>query len=654
MCGIAGVYHFKNSQRVEESTLTAMRDTLVHRGPDDAGNYLSPDRKVGLGARRLKILDLTPTGHMPMGASRPNSKFQIPNSKGDVWITYNGEIYNFRDLREELQKLGHSFRSTGDTEVILHAYLAWGTDFVKRLNGMFAFVIWDEEKRMLLAARDHMGIKPFYYAVEKGSFYFGSEIKAILAHPDIKRELNEEGVSHYLTFSSTPAPFTLFRGIKKLPAGHLLTISPDGVLTEREYWNPARNASRSDAGEPATESEYLEEVRALLKDSIRRQMVSDVPFGCFLSGGIDSSVNAALMSEALGRPVETFSVASKGFAHTSEFSYSREVAKRLGARTHEILIDENHLEAYLPHHAYHFDDPNGDHVSIPLYWLAKLARENGVIVVQIGEGSDELFAGYRTYVDAVALYERWWRWLSRLPSPLRKGAFSASTLLRNSRFDFHREYLRRLAANQEPFWGLAVAWSDLQKNELMTPAFKSRIADRSSYEVVEGWYQDLERISSREEFLSRLTYVELKHRLPEFLLARADRMTMAHSVEGRVPFLDTRLVELALHVPAAIKIKGGEPKYLLKRAVEGIIPREIIRRKKQGFWTPMSAWLRPGTKTADMLLSAIRSSELRAEGLLNYEYVEKMAAAHRAHDAASAFRLWNLVTLSLWYDRWFS
>ncbi len=639
MCGITGIYHFKNSKSVDERTLIAMRDTLVHRGPDDAGVYLSPDRKVGLGTRRLKIIDLSPAGHMPM-----------TDAKERAWITYNGEVYNFQELKKELETLGYSFRSKGDTEVILNAYLAWGPAFVKRLNGMFAFVIWDEKRKTLLAARDHMGIKPFYYCVEGGSLYFGSEIKAILAHPDIKRELNEEGVSHFLTFSASPAPHTLFRDIKKLTAGHMLIVSPEGTINETEYWNPSTNSGQT----PKTEGEYIDEVRSLLRDSIRRQMVSDVPFGCFLSGGIDSSTNASIMSEVLGRPVETFSVASKGFQNLSEFRYSREVAKRLGARTHEILIDEKHLEEYLPHHAYHFDDPNGDHVSIPLYWLSKLARENGVIVVQIGEGADELFTGYGQYVQAVRLYERWWRWLEKLPALVRKGVFSASVLLHHPRFDFQREYLRRLAEHQEPFWGLAIAWSDFQKQKLITPDFAKLLNNRSSYEVIDGWYREMEKAPSRQEFLARLTYTELKHRLPELLLARADRMTMAHSVEGRVPFLDTRLVELAFDIPTSLKIRGGESKYILKKAVEGIIPSEIIWRKKQGFWTPMAHWFTPGTKTSKALLSIILSSKLRNQKMLDYGYVETMAQSHHAGDASSAFRLWNLVTLSLWYDRWFA
>ncbi|MBI2278876.1 MAG: asparagine synthase (glutamine-hydrolyzing) [Candidatus Brennerbacteria bacterium] len=618
MCGIAGVYHYKNSKTADERTLVAMRDTLVHRGPDDAGIYLSPDRKVGLGTRRLKIIDLSPAGHMPM-----------TDASGRAWITYNGEIYNFQDLREELKTLGYSFKSKGDTEVILNAYLAWGPDFVKRLNGMFAFVIWDKKRELLFAVRDHMGIKPFYYALQNGSFYFGSEIKAILAHPDVPRELDEETLSHYLTFSSTPAPRTLFRGIRKLTAGHSLTITKDGAVNEIEYWNPARNASRRDAGGPSTEAEYIEEVRFFLRDSIRRQMVSDVPFGCFLSGGIDSSTNAKLMSEALGHPVETFSVGYRDFPTMNEFAHSRETAKSLGIVPHELLLGESHFADFLERYAHHFDDPNGDPASFPIFWLSKFTRDSGVTVVQIGEGSDELFAGYEVYLRALRAQERW-GWLKHVRGIANLGlAFLAEGP--------RKEFARRMIAGGRPFWGLATAFGDRGK----------------SSDIVESWYRELENRDARADLLKQMTYVELKHRLPEFLLARAERMTMAHSVEGRVPFLDTRLVELAFNTPQDIKLKGGTTKYVLKKAVEGIIPRETIARKKRGFGTPISEWLRTESPLSKQMENMVMASKLKNTGLLDYEQARNLFRIHRSGKPDQSFKLWNLITLSLWYDRWF-
>lgn len=637
MCAITGVFHFNNSSRVRECDLVKMRDTMIHRGPDDGGIYLSRDERVGLGSRRLSIIDLSSAGHMPMTTMR-----------GGSWIVFNGEVYNFAELRAELQKKGHRFHSHTDTEVILASYQEYGHDCVRRFNGMFAFAIWDETTQTLFAARDHIGIKPFYYAVHNGTFYFASEPKAILAHPDFPKELDEQAVSHYLTFSSSPAPHTLFQGIRKLPPAHFLTLSCNGMLTLQEYWTPVVSHYRNQS-----EDFYIEEIRRLLRASIKAQMVSDVPFGCFLSGGIDSSTNAALMSEALGKPVETFSVGSKQFEKYNEFYYSRLIAQQLGARTHEILIDDSHMEEFLARFPFFADDLNGDQVCLPLFWLSKFTRDNGVTVIQIGEGSDELFAGYRTYTLATSLYYGWWRWLEKLPPLFLRGVFSASHMFSHPRFEFHKEYLRRLAYHQEPFWGSAIAFSDYQKDHLLAPSFRSRIRFEESYETIEAFYTTLRGLDSQADFLTHLTYLEIKHRLPELLLMRADRMTMAHSLEARVPFLDHRLVELALQIPSSLKLKQGTEKYILKKAVEGIIPPELIWRKKQGFATSMSEWLRPSSPLSSLLLDRIRHSKLRARGILNYDYVERLIRAHQHQGVEHNFRIWNLVTLSLWYDYWF-
>lgn len=650
MCGISGIYHIRSSKTVGERELTAMRDTLIHRGPDSGANYISPDKKVGLSQRRLAIIDLSEEAACPMA-----------NEDGTVWITFNGEIYNFKPLREELLQRGHRLKTKGDTEAILHGYEEWGERVVEKLNGMFAFAIWDERKRTFFAARDHMGIKPFYYAFQDGTFYFGSEIKAILAHPDFKKELNEQGVSHYLTFSAAPAPHTLFRDVRKLPAAHCLVIQADGSFAQKEYWNPSTGSTSSpqaNSGQaPLAENEYIEEVRRLLTDSIRMQMVSDVPFGCFLSGGIDSSVNATLMSEALGHPVETFSVGYKDFEEKNEFKYSRMVAASLGAKNHELLLDESHMRAFLPQYAEFADDPNGDQVCFPLFWLSKLTHDAGVTVIQIGEGSDEIFSGYGTYVRALNLYKSWNRF-KHLPRGLKTALYKMGGFapLRHARFDFGKEYLQRFGMGQEPFWGLAVAFGDYAKTGLLTDAFKRRLAG-SSYDIIRGYYDELARLDARADQLQKMTYVEIKNRLPELLLARADKMAMAHSLEGRVPFLDKRLVELAFAMPTNVKIKNGEPKYILKKAAAGIIPKdiqkEIIWRKKQGFSNPIGEWLKPEHAIARELTDTIFNSKLRERGLLNYDYIRRIVHAHQHQGVESNFRIWNLITLSLWYDHWF-
>lgn len=634
MCGITGIYKFSGGE-VKEPDLTRMRDTLAHRGPDGAANYISPDHRTGLAQRRLAIIDLRPEAGCPM-----------PNEDHSIWITFNGEIYNFEELRADLSAKGHTFRSHGDTETILHGYEEYGADIVRRLNGMFAFVIWDEKKQTLFAARDHVGIKPFYYAVQNGTFYFGSEIKAILAHPDFKKELNEPMIGQYLVFSAMPAPFTLFRDVQKLPAAHALTLDAAGTLKIWEYWNPLRPVHPVPQGKP--EAFYVEATRNLLKDSIRRQMVSDVPFGCFLSGGIDSSLNASLMSQALGKPVETFSIGTVNSEKYNEFEYSRLMAEQLGAKTHERVVMHQALLDFLPQFAKFADDPVGDQTCFLVYYLAELVRQSGVTVVQTGEGGDELFAGYGTYRKAMELYPAW-KQLSVLPGGARRFLAKMAESLPIS--DFGKEYAARFGRGQEPFWGHAIAFSPTQKLELLAPRLRNDPRWFASYAVIGRYYADVAEYAPNTDFLNRIAYLELKMRLADFLLMRVDKMAMAHSIEARVPFLDYRLVELALHIPQSFKIKNGELKHILKKAAAGSVPNKIILRKKQGFGAPVEEWLRE-PKTARPLLAVILNSTLLKRDVLNRDYILSLAARHAAGENHT-FRLMNLLSLAVWHDAWF-
>ncbi|OGG36729.1 asparagine synthase (glutamine-hydrolyzing) [Candidatus Jorgensenbacteria bacterium GWA1_54_12] len=614
MCGIAGLYRFADSRPVRREDVDAMRDTLMYRGPDAAGTYMSPDGRVGLGSRRLKIIDLSEAGAQPM-------------TSGALHIVYNGEIYNFKELRAEFEKKGHRFASQSDTEVILAAYEEYGTECVKRFNGMFAFVIWDDVKKLLFAARDHVGIKPFYYAVQNGSFYFGSEIKAILAHPAFQKRFAKENASYYLTFASLPAPHTLFEDVHKLPAGHTLIIEEGKAPVIAPYWSPLDGEYQKDA----SEEQYAEEVLKILTDSIRGQMVSDVPFGCFLSGGIDSSVNAALMSRALGAPVETFSVAAAGYGEKyDELRYARQVADTLGSHRHELVVGHEALMRFLPVYANHFDDPNGDPITFLVYYLSELIKKSGVTVAQVGEGADELFVGYEATLRATRLYERVWRHAARLPEFLKR---LPHMLLKN-------EYARRFAQGEEPYWGHAIAFTPTDKELLLTPAYRKTLAPGHEYAVLAPFYKEAD--AHGLDALARMSYVDIKHRIPEFLLQRVDRMAMAHSVEARVPFLDKRLVELAFRIPERVKVKDGELKHVLKRAVQGIVPDEILRRKKQGFGAPFPEWLAK-PETAAPLLKTIENSGLREEGILNGDRVRKLRRP---------FEIWTVLTLSLWHDRW--
>ncbi len=617
MCGIAGIYDTTGKHPVREADLTRMRNTLSYRGPDGAGNYISPDGRVGLGHRRLAIIDLSEAGAQPM------TYRGLGASDHGLTITFNGEVYNFKELRVQLEKKGHAFKSQSDTEVILAAYAEWGAECVKRFNGMFSFAIWDEERKELFVARDHVGIKPFYYSFENGVLLFGSEIKAILAHPLCKKNLNEEAIPLYLTFGCLPAPHTLFQGIKKLPAAHSLTIDADGKITIQEYWHPLSGKDQRSKIKDQNEQEefFISETRRILEDSIRMQMVSDVPFGCFLSGGIDSSTNAALMSRALGTPVQTFSIGVKDFSEKyNEFEYSRRTAELLGARRHETIAGREDLLAFLPGFAEHADDPQADFISFLVYCLSRLTRDSGVIVAQVGEGADELFAGYPQYPAFLSAYHAYRRFspLSRLALP-----FLASN-----------RYAGRLTKGQEPYWGLAVAFDNL-----------------TSCDLVNNLYGEIDRVAPESDILTRATYIDLKIRLPEFLLARVDKMAMAHSIETRVPFLDHRLVELAFQIPEDLKLKNGITKYILKKAVRGIIPDEIIDRKKQGFGAPVKEWLKNPAFSKEFT-DIIFNSKMRERNFFNYDEARKLVAEHQSGKRDNTFRIWTLLTLSLWYDRW--
>jgi asparagine synthase (glutamine-hydrolysing) len=616
-----------------------MRDSLSHRGPDGKGTYISEDRKVGLGHRRLSILDLTQAGAQPM-----------TDKNNEVEITYNGEVYNFKEIKKELKEKGYEFSSETDTEVIINSYKEWGVDCVKKFNGMFAFAIWDKKLNQLFVARDHIGIKPFYYAINNGSFIFGSEIKSILKNPNIKKELASENISYYLTFASLPAPFTLFKNIKKLPSAHWMIINKDGTKI-KEYWNPLKDSNYS---KNESEEYYIKEIKNILNDSIEKQMVSDVPFGCFLSGGIDSSTNAALMTKALGEPVETFTIAAKGYGEKyDELQYARKIVDMIGAKSHEITVNHNDLIKFLPKYAKHFDDPNGDQIDFLIYYISKLIRESGVIVAQVGEGSDEIFAGYDTTLKAKKLYEKIWKYAEKLPNFIKKIPYGILKLFNFSKLNFAKEYARKLANNEEPYWGHAIAFSPTDKRKLLTKDYKKSLEKNHEYKVVEKFYKKVEETDSKASFLEKMMYLELKIRLSELLLMRVDKMAMAHSIETRVPFLDKRLVELAIKIPDEMKLKNNETKYMLKKSVEGIIPDEIIYRKKQGFGAPMSEWLK-NSETAKQLTDIIFNSKLKEENIINYDYVRKLIKDHQKGLVDNNFKIWNLMSLSLWYDKWFS
>ncbi|MBI4022811.1 asparagine synthase (glutamine-hydrolyzing) [Candidatus Berkelbacteria bacterium] len=642
MCGITGVVQLRRSrERVDPALLSCMRDTMTHRGPDDDGLYLNERKTVGLGFRRLSIVDLSPAGHQPMS-----------NEDGTVWIVFNGEIYNHRDLRPELERRGHRYRSQSDTETILHAYEEYGLDCLDRLHGMFAFAIWDERKQQLFFARDRLGKKPFYYTTTGDTFRFASEIKAILADPRVRRDVNEEALYHYLSFLVTPAPQTLFAGISKLPAGWAGTLDQKtGKLTTWQYWDAIVQRPEHWRRDYFDEGWLIEQIRRHLSDSVQRRMMSDVPIGVFLSGGIDSSTNVHYFKEFATGPVKTFCVGFEDHQQYNEFEYARLVAKRYGTEHHEILINQHDCAAYLPKMVQSQDEPISDPVNIPLYFVSKLIRDSGVIVAQVGEGSDELFSGYSGYLQIANLYLDRWRYLQQIPALLRQ------LLYRGGRWWFGRrgtdlgiEYLRRLAHDEPIFWGGAVTFTEWDKARLIDPAFRARLTTRSSLEVIQPYYDAIAQQKPESDFLERMIYVELKLRLAELLLMRVDKITASVSIESRTPFLDHQLVELAMNIPWQMKIKGRTPKYILKKAVEGLIPHEIIYRKKMGFGAPIREWFLK--ELGETLEETLLTSGIRERGYFDYDHVRELIDRHRSGRGDTSFQLWTLFNLSLWYDHW--
>ncbi|PWT90225.1 MAG: asparagine synthase (glutamine-hydrolyzing) [Blastocatellia bacterium] len=638
MCGICGVWEYgANEGRVEASLLARMRDEMTHRGPDDFGELMFDNARGGFGFRRLSIIDLSAAGHQPMHGCDDRT-----------WLVFNGEIYNHAVLRKDLEERGHRYASRTDSETIIHLYEERGLDFVNDIEGDYAIALWDKTRERLVLARDRIGVKPLYYYHKDGRFIFASEIKAILQHPEVTPDIDERALYHYLTFLTTPAPSTLFRDIQKLPAGHMLTLTSDGTLNVKQYWDalpPLAPTGKSD-------EEHQQEILRLLRDSIRKRMMSDVPFGVFLSGGVDSSANVALMSELMNRPVQTFTVGFSDAEYLNELDSARRIAKQFQTNHHEVMISEKEMQQFLPDLVFHQDEPIADPVCVPLYYVSKLARDSGTIVVQVGEGSDEIFSGYDNYVRHLRIYENFWRHAEQLPVGLRRAVsgLSRPALQATGRKPMAVELLRRLGADEPLFWGGVVVYDEISKARVISPSLRERLKGLSSLQVVESYLQHIERERPDSEFLARMTYLELKLRLPELLLMRVDKITMATSVEARVPFLDHHLVEYAMGLPRSLKVEGTSGKQILKRSLEQILPCDLLYERKRGFGAPVREWFREGL--GSWFDDHLMNSSLRRRDLLDYNFVGRLLAEHRSQKKDWGFHLWALLNLSLWYERW--
>ncbi len=639
MCGIVGIWEYgKTEGGVKLPLLEAMRDTMVHRGPDDKGAQLFDNSRGGFGFRRLSIIDLSAAGNQPMRGCEDR----------DVLLVFNGEIYNHAAVRSGLEKRAHKYHSKTDTETIIHLYEECGREMVNEIEGDFGIAIWDGENEHLSLYRDRMGVKPLYYTIQNGRIIFASEIKAILEHPEVERDVDERALLDYLTFLATPAPQTLFKGIQKLPAGHRLVINRGGEVRVDQYWDalpPPDVAER-------TEEEHQDEILRLLRSSIKKRMMSDVPFGVFLSGGVDSSANVALMSELMDRPVDTFTVGFKDHDYLNELDSARRIADRYKTNHHEVIIGDGEFDSFLPDLVFHQDEPIGDPVCVPLYYVSKLAKDSGTTVVQVGEGADEIFSGYAHYVQNLRLYEKFWRHGERAPAIVRKAtARSAQAAFRAmGRGRFVAELARRFEKGEPMFWGGSVVYDGMTRPSLLSERMRSSANGHSSLSTIERYLAHIALERPDSDYLARMIYLELKLRLPELLLMRVDKITMATSVEGRVPFLDHHLVEYAMGLPSELKVSGKTGKHILKRALESILPHDLLYSKKRGFGAPIREWFRTdiGRSYADGLMS----SPIWRRDYFDRAFVVKMLDEHRSERRDWSFHIWSLLNLSLWYEHW--
>jgi asparagine synthase (glutamine-hydrolysing) len=618
MCGIAGQVN-TDRRPVEARLITAMGDSLRHRGPDDHGVYVKGH--VGLAHRRLSVLDLSPAGHQPMS-----------NESGTTWIVFNGEIYNYRELRDELAPR-RAFRSRTDTEVILGLYEEHGLRCVPMLGGMFAFAIWDERAQRLVLARDRLGKKPLYYAVTDRGLVFASELKALLVGVSTPA-IDPLALHHYLTFQYVPTPLTIFQGIRKLRPGHVL-VYENGKISESAYWS----LQYTDKLSGRTEAEYLEEFRARLTDAVRQRLESDVPLGAFLSGGVDSSSVVALMSGLMAQPVKTFSIGFKEEAF-NELPYAGTVARLFKTDHHEFVVEPSAVDI-LPTLVRVYDEPYADSSAIPTYYVAQLSRQH-VTVALNGDGGDELMGGYPRYdmttFDRVAArylpngaQERLHSLLARVPPGL-PGAGLLRHRLAGMIAPFSRAYLGRIC----------YFYPD-EKERLYTPEFGETVRGHDSYDLLVRWFEEV----PASDLLDRMLGVDTRSYLPDDLLVKVDRATMAHGLEARSPLLDHRLVEFAASLPVDLKVRHGRTKYLLKTAMRGILPDRILDRDKMGFGVPIARWFRQDCR--EFLRDILLSDRCLSRGYFRPERVRQLVDAHQAAEADYGYRLYALLMLELWH-----
>jgi asparagine synthase (glutamine-hydrolysing) len=622
MCGIAGFVDSPDrAGRNPEARLDLvhrMCEVIAHRGPDDEG--LWADERATLGMRRLSIIDLS-TGYQP-----------IHNEDRTVWVVFNGEVYNYRELRRDLEARGHQFYTSSDTETIVHAYEQWGQGAIERLRGMFGLAIWDARTHTLLLARDRIGIKPLHYARVGGRLYFGSEIKSLLEAPDLPRDLDLDALDHYLSFLYTPRDGSIFRSVRKLPHGHLLTWC-DGTVQVRKYYELPTEEDYT-----GSEADAAADLRAVLTSAVRSHLVSDVPLGAFLSGGIDSSLVVGLMAEASGGHVKTFSI---GFDEPSfdELKHARRVANHFGTDHHEFVVKPDGV-AILDQLVNHFDEPFADASAIPTWYVSEMARRH-VTVVLSGDGGDELFGGYDRYVPhpRVVAFDRY------SPRAFRRvAAIAAARLPHGAR---GKNFLRHVARDDQGRYLDAIRFfSTDEKPVLLTRDVAARLCE---IDPEARLAMHFERYSALP-WPSQMMRFDAETYLPEDVLTKVDRMSMAHSIETRVPLLDNEVIEFASRLPSPLKIKSGRRKHVLKEVAARLLPREILDRRKQGFGVPLGVWFHGGLH--ELFADTLLSRESLQRGYFEPGFVRRIADEHLSGRRDHSLRLWQLVVFERWFQRY--
>lgn len=620
MCGICGVFD-RTGEPVSRERIEAMSLSMAHRGPDGSGVFM--DGALGMGHRRLSIIDLG-------GGAQP-----IGNEDGAIQVVFNGEIYNYIEIREQLIKSGHVFKTQSDTEVIVHGYEEWGDECVKRLNGIFAFALWDSRHKRLLLARDHLGVKPLYYVWVERKFLFASEIKALLQYPGCRSEVDLSALSQLFTLRYVPSPNTLFQGIKKIPPAHTLAVDSRGEILSR-YW---RTKPAPVCGH---ETELIEEYQTLLEDAVRLQMRSDVPVGLFLSSGIDSGVLLALMSQHSGKPVHTFTIGFEEGSSTNENRDARELARRFGADHSEMIVSPDDYRKYYERYLWDVEEPVGNETAAAFYFVSLIASRK-VKVTLSGQGADEPWAGYGRHLGAKVS-----QYYSLLPESVTAGIIEPLM----DRFA-RRESIRRGAlalGERDPLSRLVKIYSFYSremKANLFQPWLKEHVSTdgQEAREALRPLFEDVQGL----DFLTQILYMDTRTNLPDDLLMVGDKTSMANSLEARVPFLDYRLVEFAERLRPHLRIKGTQAKYLHKRAIERWLPKEVVYRKKKGFQNPIAQWLRKSMR--GFIEDCLFSSESAAKRYFSLDYIRTLLRVHDAGDLNHLRHLYLLISFELWHRR---